>query len=87
MDDVASTGTLCGGWRGEHRCTTRWMTWPAPVHYAVGDVASTCTRGPYQQDTNGYSLPELRFAPGTKKKSSPGRLRVLNASAPPTTLQ
>ena len=35
MDDVASTGTLCGA--------VRWMTWRAQGNYAVDDVASTGT--------------------------------------------
>ena len=33
VNDVASTGTLCGG----------WMTWRAPIHYVVNGVASTGT--------------------------------------------
>jgi hypothetical protein len=44
VDDVASTGTLCGGWRGEHRYSMWWMTWRAPVHYMVDDLASTGAR-------------------------------------------
>ena len=35
--DAASTGTLCGVWRGEHRYTMRCVTRQAPVHYAVYD--------------------------------------------------
>jgi len=27
--------------RGENRYTMWWMTWRAPVHYVVDDVAST----------------------------------------------
>ena len=45
VDDVASSGKLCGGLRGEHRHTmeTWWMAWGAPVHCVVDDVASTGT--------------------------------------------
>ena len=48
VDDVASTGTLCGGSHGEHRYTMLRMTWRAPVHYVVDEVTSTgtlCFRG------------------------------------------
>jgi len=43
VDDVARTGTLCGGWRGEHRCTMWWVTGRAPVHDEGNDVAGTGT--------------------------------------------
>jgi len=41
--EVASTGALCGGRCGEHRCTMWWATWQALVHCVVDDVASTGT--------------------------------------------
>jgi hypothetical protein len=52
-DDVASTGTPCGGGRREGQCSTWWMTWRVPVHYVVDDVASIVTlcsgrRGEYR---------------------------------------
>jgi len=45
VGDVASTGTLCGGSRGEHRYTMCYvvMTWRAPAHDVVDHVASTGT--------------------------------------------
>ena len=41
VDDVAQTCTLCGGRRGGRWYTMWWMTWRAPIHYVVEDVAST----------------------------------------------
>jgi len=32
VDDVVSTGALCGGLYGEHRYAMWWMMWRAPVH-------------------------------------------------------
>jgi hypothetical protein len=47
VNDVASPSTVCyvvdDVYRGEHRYTMRWMTWRAPVHYVVDDVASNST--------------------------------------------
>ena len=41
VNDVESTSAPCGGCHVEYRYTMRWMTWRAPVHYAVDDMAST----------------------------------------------
>jgi len=43
VSDAASTGTLSGGWRGEHRHAQLWMAWQAPAHEAVEGAASTGT--------------------------------------------
>jgi hypothetical protein len=42
VDDEASSGSLCGGCRGEHLFTMWWLAWRAPVHYVVDDAPSTC---------------------------------------------
>ena len=43
VEEVASSGMLCSGRRGEHRYTVWWMTRRAPVSCAVEDVVSTGT--------------------------------------------
>jgi hypothetical protein len=46
VDDVASTDMPCGEWRGEHWDPMWWMTWRAPVMYAVPHLGYLNPRPP-----------------------------------------
>ena len=35
VDDVASTGSLRGGWRGEHIYPMWWMAWRAQANLVI----------------------------------------------------